>query len=387
VRRRRRLFAGHDRLHLHGEEHQLHVRHRAGRGEDRDNEVVTARELGGASVHATLFSTPTARSRTTSRRCADAPADRLLALDNTDGVPEWRASTTSSGVDMSLDPLSPTMPNKPYDMEGIDPQGRGRGRLLRNLGSVCEEHRLPALAASPPHVGFVANQPMVLAGVLDSDASRKPRASWRFCDAFNIPIVTFVDVPGFCRARPGIWRPDQAWRETAVRLSQCTVPLVTVITRKAYGGAFDRHGLKGDRRRHELRLADRADRRDGRQGRRLEIIFRADIGDAEKIAARTREYEDRFLSPFIAAERGYIDDVIKPHSTRRRIARALAMLRDKHVEMPMKKREAQPVPRRTFTTANCLAFFIGISTCLSLSIASARAILRLVECGLMTSSM
>jgi propionyl-CoA carboxylase beta chain len=192
-------------------------------------------------------------------------------------------------------------------------------------------------------VGIVANQPAVLAGTLDIDASVKGARFVRFCDAFNIPIVTFVDVPGFL---PGTAQEYGGLIKHGAKLlfaySQCTVPLVTVITRKAYGGAFDVMASKeiGADMNYAWPTAQIAVM--GAKGA-VEIIFRGDIGDADKIAARTREYEDRFLSPFIAAERGYIDDVIMPHSTRRRIARALAMLRDKHVEMPMKKHDNLPL--------------------------------------------
>ena len=192
-------------------------------------------------------------------------------------------------------------------------------------------------------VGFVANQPMVLAGVLDSDASRKAARFVRFCDAFNIPIVTFVDVPGFL---PGTAQEYGGLIKHGAKLlfaySQCTVPLVTIITRKAYGGAFDVMASKeiGADMNYAWPTAQIAVM--GAKGA-VEIIFRSDIGDTEAIAARTKEYEDRFLSPFVAAERGYLDDVIMPHSTRRRIARALAMLRDKKVEMPAKKHDNLPL--------------------------------------------
>ena len=192
-------------------------------------------------------------------------------------------------------------------------------------------------------VGFVANQPMMLAGVLDIDASRKAARFVRFCDAFNIPIVTFVDVPGFL---PGTNQEYGALIKHGAKLlfaySQCTVPLVTVITRKAFGGAYDVMASKhvGGDVNYAWPTAQIAVM--GAKGA-VEIIFRADIGDAEKIAARTKEYEDRFLSPFAAAERGYIDDVIMPHATRTRIARALAMLRGKRVEMPARKHDNLPV--------------------------------------------
>jgi propionyl-CoA carboxylase beta chain len=184
---------------------------------------------------------------------------------------------------------------------------------------------------------------MVLAGVLDSDASRKAARFVRFCDAFGIPIVTFVDVPGFL---PGTAQEYGGLIKHGAKLlfaySQATVPLVTVITRKAFGGAYDVMASKhiGGDVNYAWPTAQIAVM--GAKGA-VEIIFRADIGDPEKIAARTREYEERFLSPFIAAERGYIDDVIMPHATRSRIARALAMLRGKTVEMPGRKHDNLPV--------------------------------------------
>ena len=170
---------------------------------------------------------------------------------------------------------------------------------------------------------------MVLAGVLDSDASRKAARFVRFCDAFGIPIVTFVDVPGFL---PGTAQEYGGLIKHGAKLlfaySQATVPLVTVITRKAFGGAYDVMASKhiGGDVNYAWPTAQIAVM--GAKGA-VEIIFRADIGDADKIAARTKEYEDRFLSPFVAAERGYIDEVIMPSTTRRRVARALAMLRGK----------------------------------------------------------
>ena len=157
---------------------------------------------------------------------------------------------------------------------------------------------------------------MVLAGVLDSDASRKAARFVRFCDAFDIPIVTFVDVPGFL---PGTAQEYGGLIKHGAKLlfaySQATVPLVTVITRKAFGGAYDVMASKhvGADVNYAWPTAQIAVM--GAKGA-VEIIFRADIGDAEKIAARTKEYEDRFLSPFVAAERGYIDDVIMPRTTR-----------------------------------------------------------------------
>ena len=159
---------------------------------------------------------------------------------------------------------------------------------------------------------MVANQPMVLAGVLDFDASRKAARFVRFCDAFEIPILTLVDVPGFlpvtAQEQGGLIKHGA---KLLFAYSQCTVPLVTVITRKAFGGAYDVMASKhiGADVNYAWPTAQIAVM--GAKGA-VEIIFRQDIGDPDKIAERTREYEERFLSPFVAAERGYIDEVIMP---------------------------------------------------------------------------
>jgi propionyl-CoA carboxylase beta chain len=192
-------------------------------------------------------------------------------------------------------------------------------------------------------VGFVANQPMVLAGVLDSDSSRKAARFVRFCDCFNIPIITFVDVPGFL---PGIAQEHGGIIKHGAKLlfafTEATCPKVTVITRKAYGGAYDVMASKHMRADVNYAWPTAQIAVMGAKGA-VEIIFRQNIGNAEEIAARTKEYEDRFLNPFVAAGRGYIDDVIRPHSTRWRIARALRMLRDKQVPQIWKKHDNIPL--------------------------------------------
>jgi propionyl-CoA carboxylase beta chain len=178
---------------------------------------------------------------------------------------------------------------------------------------------------------------MVLAGTLDSDASRKAARFVRFCDCFNVPIVTFVDVPGFL---PGTAQEYGGLIKHGAKLlfayGEATVPKVTVITRKAYGGAYDVMSSKHLRADVNFAWPGAQIAVMGAKGA-VEIIFRAEANDAENIAARTREYEERFLSPFVAAERGYIDDIILPRETRPRIIRALAMLRGKRVENPWKK--------------------------------------------------
>ena len=179
--------------------------------------------------------------------------------------------------------------------------------------------------------------------MLDIDASKKAARFVRFCDCFNIPIVTLVDVPGFL---PGTAQEYGGLIKHGAKLlfayAEATVPKVTLITRKAFGGAYDvmasKH-LRGDMN-YAWPSAQIAVM--GAKGA-VEIIFRSDIGDPEKIAQRTKEYEDRFLSPFVAAERGYIDEVITPHATRKRIARALALLRHKKLENPWKKHDNIPL--------------------------------------------
>ena len=195
-------------------------------------------------------------------------------------------------------------------------------------------------------MGVVANQPMVLAGVLDIDSARKAARFVRFCDCFEIPILTFVDVPGFL---PGTGQEYNGVIKHGAKLlfayGEATVPKVTVITRKAYGGAYvvmsSKH-LRGDISyawpTSEIAVM-------GAKGA-VEILHRADLGDAEKIAAHTKEYEDRFANPFAAAERGFIDEVIQPRSTRKRVCKAFAMLRRKQKKMPWKKHEQHSVVRR-----------------------------------------
>jgi propionyl-CoA carboxylase beta chain len=192
-------------------------------------------------------------------------------------------------------------------------------------------------------IGIVANQPQVLAGVLDIDASRKAARFVRFCDAFSIPIITFVDVPGFM---PGTKQEQGGLIKHGAKLlfafAEATVPKITVITRKAYGGAFDVMSSKNIR--GDLNYAwPTAEIAVMGPKQAVEIIFRADIGDADKLAEREAQYKAHFANPFVAASRGYIDDVIMPHGTRRRIARALKSLKGKKLENPWKKHDNIPL--------------------------------------------
>jgi propionyl-CoA carboxylase beta chain len=308
------------------------------------NEIVSAEELGGASVHATKSSIADGaydndvECLLQMRRLVD-----FLPASFSAGVPQLPSFDKIEREEPSLDTLVPDNPNKPYDIKELILKTVDEGDFFELSEAFARNIVIGFGRLAGRTVGFVANQPMVLAGVLDSDASRKAARFVRFCDAFGIPIVTFVDVPGFL---PGTAQEYGGLIKHGAKLlfaySQATVPLVTVITRKAFGGAYDVMASKhiGGDVNYAWPTAQIAVM--GAKGA-VEIIFRADIGDPEKIAARTREYEERFLSPFIAAERGYIDDVILPHATRSRIARALAMLRGKTVEMPARKHDNLPV--------------------------------------------
>jgi len=308
------------------------------------NETVTSEELGGAKIHTTKSSVADGaydndvEALLQVRRLID-----FLPANNLDGVPEIPSFDDPNRVDESLDTLIPDNPNKPYDMKELILKVVDEGDFFEIQEAFARNIITGFGRIEGRTVGFVANQPMVLAGVLDADASRKAARFVRFCDAFNIPIVTFEDVPGFL---PGTAQEYGGLIKHGAKLlfaySEATVPLVTVITRKAFGGAYDVMASKhvGGDVNYAWPTAQIAVM--GAKGA-VEIIFRQDLNDPEKIAARTKEYEDRFMSPFVAAERGYIDEVIMPHSTRRRIARALAMLRAKEVERPWKKHDNIPL--------------------------------------------
>jgi propionyl-CoA carboxylase beta chain len=308
------------------------------------NETVTAEELGGAKVHTSRSSVADGaydndvECLLQMRRLID-----FLPANNEAGVPEISSFDPVDRIDESLDTLIPDNPNKPYDIKELILKTVDERDFFEIQEAFARNMVTGFGRIDGRTVGIVANQPMVLAGVLDADASRKAARFVRFCDAFSIPIVTLVDVPGFL---PGTAQEYGGLIKHGAKLlfaySEATVPLVTVITRKAFGGAYDVMASKhvGGDVNYAWPTAQIAVM--GAKGA-VEIIFRQDMADPEKIAARTTEYEQRFLSPFVAAERGYIDEVIVPHSTRRRIARALAMLRSKHVERPWRKHENLPL--------------------------------------------
>jgi propionyl-CoA carboxylase beta chain len=308
------------------------------------NEIVTQEELGGASTH------------TTKSGVADLAFDNdieallqvrrffdFLPLSNKEEVPHRPTYDVGDRIENSLDTLIPPNPNQPYDMHELIRKTLDEGDFFevqpahaRNI--ICGFGRIEGNT-----VGIVANQPMVLAGCLDIASSKKAGRFVRFCDAFNIPIITFVDVPGFL---PGVAQEHNGIIKNGAKLlfayAEATVPKITVITRKAYGGAYDvmasKH-LRGDLN-YAWPTAEIAVM--GAKGA-VEIIFRKDIGDPQAIAARTAEYQQRFANPFVAASKGFIDEVIMPHSTRRRIAVGLRKLRNKSLENPWKKHDNIPL--------------------------------------------
>ena len=308
------------------------------------HEDVTPEELGGAKVHTTRSSV------------ADGAYDNdvicleeirrlydFLPLNNRDKTPVWPVEDDPHRQDMSLDTLVPENANKPYDMKELILKVIDEGDFFE-IGEAFARNIITGFGRiEGATVGFVANQPMVLAGVLDSDASRKAARFVRFCDCFNIPLVTFVDVPGFM---PGTAQEHGGIIKHGAKLlfayAEATVPKVTVITRKAYGGAYDVMASKHMRADVNYAWPSAQIAVMGAKGA-VEIIFRKDADDAEAMAARTKEYEDRFLNPFVAASRGYIDDVIRPHSTRWRIARSLRMLKNKQVAQIWKKHDNIPL--------------------------------------------
>jgi propionyl-CoA carboxylase beta chain len=244
---------------------------------------------------------------------------------------------------MRLDTLIPDSAYKPYDMKELILALADEGDFFEIQEAFARNIVTGFIRIEGQPVGVVANQPMVLAGCLDIDSSRKAARFVRFCDAFSIPLLTLVDVPGFL---PGTAQEYGGVIKHGAKLlfaySQATVPMVTLITRKAYGGAYDVMASKhiGADINYAWPTAEIAVM--GAKGA-TEILYRSELGDAEKIVARTKEYEVNFANPFKAAERGFIDEVIMPHSSRRRIARAFAALRNKKLDQPWKKHDTIPL--------------------------------------------
>jgi propionyl-CoA carboxylase beta chain len=302
------------------------------------HEEVTAEDLGGALTH------------TTRSGVADLAFENdvdaiqyvrrlfnFLPLSNRERPPVRRSGDPTDRIEMSLDTLVPSNPNRPYDMKELIAKTVDEGDFFELQPDYAKNILIGFGRMDGQTVGFVANQPLVLAGCLDIRSSIKAARFVRFCDAFGIPLVTFVDVPGFM---PGTAQEYGGIIRHGAKLlyayAECTVPKITVITRKAYGGAYDVMSSKHLRGDVNFAWPNAEIAVMGAKGA-VEIIFRDEKNDPVKLAAREAEYKRKFANPFVAGARGYIDDVILPHETRKRICRSLVMLRDKKIDDPWRK--------------------------------------------------
>ncbi|MFZ5923492.1 MAG: acyl-CoA carboxylase subunit beta [Chloroflexota bacterium] len=306
------------------------------------HENVTQEELGGASVHA--------EKSGVCHIAADSEADTLYLIrkllsfipsNNMEDPPMVDTGDDPLRMDESLDSIIPNEPNKPYDIKEVI-------RPIVDNGEFFEIHEHFAMnivvgfARLGGHsIGIVANQPAVLAGVLDIDSSEKAGRFIRFCDSFNLPVLTFVDVPGFL---PGTVQEHGGIIRSGAKLlyayCEATVPKLTVITRKAYGGAYDVMSSKHIRGDVNLAWPTAEIAVMGPDGA-VNIIFRKELDKAEDPVKRKAElvadYREKFANPYVAASRGYVDDVIEPRETRPRLINALEMLSNKRDSNPAKK--------------------------------------------------
>ena len=302
------------------------------------HEEVTAEELGGALTH------------TTKSGVADMAFENdveallmlrrlynYLPLNNREKSPMRASGDPTDRLDQSLNTLVPLNANQAYDMKELILKTVDDGDFFELQPDYAKNILIGFARMAGQTVGIVANQPLVLAGCLDIKSSIKAARFVRFCDAFSIPVITFVDVPGFM---PGTSQEYGGIIKHGAKLlyayAECTVPKITVITRKAYGGAYDVMSSKHLRGDVNFAWPNAEIAVMGAKGA-VEIIFREDKNNPLKLAAREAEYKDRFANPFVAGARGFIDDVIQPNETRKRICRSLVMLKDKKVENPWRK--------------------------------------------------
>jgi len=308
------------------------------------NEEVTAEQLGGAEVHTTKSSVADGAYDNDIEMISEMR--RFIDFLPSSNIYQGSIRETSDSIkrsEPSLDTLIPESSNSPYDIKEFITKVVDEDDFFEIQENFAQNIVVGFGRVDGHTVGLIGNQPLFLAGVLDSDASRKGARFVRFCDAFSIPLVTFVDVPGFL---PGTDQEYGGLIKNGAKLlyayAEATVPKVTVITRKAYGGAYcvmaPKH-LRGDIN-YALPSAEIAVM--GAKGA-VEILYRGDIEDKKKIQEHTKFYEDRLLNPFVAAERGYIDDVIMPRNIRPRIGKALKLLRNKKLSNPWKKHDNLPL--------------------------------------------
>jgi propionyl-CoA carboxylase beta chain len=308
------------------------------------HENVTHEELGGASTHTTKSSVADGSFKNDIvalkeiRRLFD-----FIPLSFREKPPVINTGDKHDRSEDSLNTIVPKNPNKPYDMKEVINKIVDNENFFEIQENYAKNIITGFARMDGQSIGIVANQPLVLAGCLDIDSSRKAARFVRFCDCFNIPIITFVDVPGFL---PGTKQEYGGIIKHGSKLlfayTEATVPKITIITRKAYGGAYDvmssKH-LRGDVN-YAWPTAEIAVM--GPKGA-VEIIFRGDLKDKKKIEERTEEYREKFANPFIAGSRGFIDDIIRPAGTRARICKALKMLKNKFLKNPPKKHNNIPL--------------------------------------------
>ncbi len=306
------------------------------------HEDVTSEELGGPAIHGGKSGV----SHFTAGNDAEALAlvrDLLsyIPLNNMEDPPYVAPTDDPRRMDKSLDSLVPENPNKPYDMKEVIRRVVDDGRFFEVHAEYAMNIVVGFARLDGHTIGIVGNQPAVLAGTLDINASVKGARFVRFCDCFNIPIVVFEDVPGFL---PGVTQEHNGIIRHGAKLlyafCEATVPRVTVITRKAYGGAYDVLNSKHIRGDVNLAWPSAEIAVMGSKGA-VEIIFKREIDQAADPRAEeerlTNEYREKFASPFVAASRGYIDDIIEPHETRPKLIQALALLENKRDKNPAKK--------------------------------------------------
>ena len=308
------------------------------------NEIVSSEDLGGALTHTKKSSVADGAYENDIEALLDLRRFySFLPLNAGASAPHQETSDNWDREDTSLDTLVPQNPNQPYDMREVVVKLADEGNFFEIQKEFAGNLLVGFIRINGETIGVVANQPLVLAGCLDINASRKGARFVRFCNAFSIPILTLEDVPGFL---PGTAQEYGGIIKHGAKLlfayAQATVPLVTVITRKAYGGAYcvmaPKHlGADVNYAWPSAQIAVM-----GAKGA-TEILHRADLGDDDKIAQHTADYEERFANPFVAAQRGFVDEVINPRSTRRRIARSFELLKNKKVHQPFKKHDNIPL--------------------------------------------
>ena len=308
------------------------------------HEEVTAEELGGASTHSRKSGVADLTFKNdTEALLMTREFLSYLPQNNKEKTPTVPTKDPIERVEHSLDTLIPDDPAKPYDIKEVINKIADEGDFFEIQPNYAQNIVIGFIRLNGSTIGVVGNQPLVLAGCLDIDSSIKGGRFVRFCDAFNIPLLTLVDVPGFM---PGTSQEHGGIIKHGAKLlfayAEATVPKVTLITRKAYGGAYDVMSSKHIRGDINFAWPSSEIAVMGPKGA-VEIIFRQDIGDEEKIEKRTNEYREKFANPFIAASRGYIDDIVLPYQTREKLCHSFETLKNKEQSNPWRKHDNIPL--------------------------------------------